>query len=122
MRRVLILFSCLLLIISACKDEEKGKVVVPGGVLSAETMQSILRDMYLAEAYSVVLKPDTGEYANRKNIDSLAVFYKEILEHHKVSKEEFEKSMTYYKRNPAHLDSVYNRVLPQLSTLEGVVQ
>lgn len=118
MKRILFLVLCTFIFIS-CKETvfDDGKA----GISHAE-MAAILTDLHIAEAYSNVLREDTGNRAGQKNIDSLAVYYKEVLQHHNVTLKDFEESMTYYREHPAQLDSVYSIVVTELGQNEKVMQ
>lgn len=89
-----------------------------GDVISADKMKNILTDMHYADTYSSMIN-DTLHMSGAKNMDTLAVYYKSILEHHKVSVEEFNESIKWYKLNPEKLDSVYAAMIPQLSKMEA---
>lgn len=101
---------CFILISCSSKD---GSNVIP-----SEKMEQILIDMHYADTYSA-MAIDTLHAIGSKNNDSLAIFYKSILEHHKVSFEEFNESIKWYKLNPEQLDSVYAAMIPQLSKMES---
>jgi len=106
----LFIVLCLLF---ACKSDE-------GDGIPPAKMQKILYDMNAAEVYSGMVAREPAMAFNRgKNSDSLALYYNEILAHHKVSREQFDKSMTWYKSHPDRLDSIYNKMVTQLSK-EGV--
>ncbi len=87
-------------------------------VIPADKMQNILTDMHYADTYSS-MKNDTLHMLGAKNMDSLAVYYKSILAHYKVSVEEFNESIKWYKLNPEQLDSVYAAMIPHLSKMEA---
>jgi hypothetical protein len=82
-------------------------------------MEAILQDIHLAEAYSVIVNQDSVHKSNEKNLDSLALYYSVIFRHHKTDEKEFEKSLQWYKQNPEQLDSVYAKMIDQVSLLEG---
>ena len=94
---VLILFSC--------------KHVTSNDHLPTATMQKILLDINLAEAYSVNIK-DSVHRGSIKNTDSLSGFYQTIFNHYKITPEEFKNSLEWYKGHPEELDSVYNKMIP----------
>lgn len=105
-----IFFVCIL---SSCAEKEQQ-------ALPREKMTEVLTDIYLAEVYSSIVSDSTGLSAN-KNIDSLAVYYKSVLNHHGISLDQFSNSLRWYSSHPAEMDSVYVNVLNELSTMEGVL-
>lgn len=110
-RALLLIFTVGIL--SSCA--EKGQQP-----LSREKMTEVLTDIYLAEVYSSVVSDSTGMSAN-KNMDSLAVYYKVVLNHHGITLDKFSNSLRWYSNHPAELDSVYVNVLEELSTMEGLI-
>lgn len=88
--------------------------------LSREKMKEIMTDIHLAEVYTSVISDSSGLSGN-KNKDTLAVYYKSILDHHGISVDEFSSSLRWYSSEPHELDSVYINVLNELSTLEGLI-
>lgn len=98
---------------TSCTQEEEKP-------LPREKMTELMTDIYLAEVYSSIVNDSTGLSAN-KNEDSLALYYKSVLNHHNITLEEFSKSLRWYSDHPAELDSVYINLLNELSTMEGLV-
>lgn len=88
--------------------------------LPREKMKDIITDIHLAEVYSTLVT-DSLHRPTNKNLDSLALYYKSILAHHKVSLGDFQNSVDWYMQNPKELDSAYVSVMAEISTLEGVL-
>lgn len=86
--------------------------------LPAQKMQQILLDVSTAEAYSIVMPKDSTKKTSDKNEDSLAVFYKRILKHYNISQAEFDKSMDWYKKHPDELDTIYTKMIPEMTKLD----
>lgn len=105
------LFFFLIVTVCSCKPKEEAH-------LPAEKIQRILTDLHLAEINSMLVYDSTHQ-ARNKNLDSLALYYNDVLAHHNISKEEFSKSLQWYKENPEELDSVYARVITDLSIMSG---
>lgn len=100
------LLAATLFIIStlqACKE-------APGKHLPQKKMEDVLLDLAMAEAYSGVTR-DNLHPSGAKNIDSLAYYYRQILDHHKVSVEEFRQSIDWYKAHPDVLDTMCNNMM-----------
>lgn len=102
--RVVVLFF-IVIIWSACRREAPH--------LPPEQMAPILADLHLADAYSGIIR-DTTKPAIGKNLDSLAVWTKTILAKYKLSQQEFNQSMDWYRDRPEDLDSLYAKVIPIL--------
>lgn len=112
MRRLvfLLLFSGF---IFSCKETSKPQ-------LSPQKMQQVLLDIHFAEASSVILNKDTTLHSGERNLDSLAIFYSSVFKHHNITAKEFEESLNWYKQNPEELDTVYAKLIPEMSKYEGV--
>jgi hypothetical protein len=105
-------FYCtLLLFFIAC-----GKV--KGPEISREKMEHVLLDVQLAEVYSTMAAKDSTESQGLKNDDSLAVYYKEIFDHHQVTAQQFMHSLDWYRAHPDELDSIFAHSLRTLDKME----
>ncbi len=98
-----------MLIIAGCKSN-LGSDHLPPAV-----MTKMLTDLQLAETYSGQIKGDPKQRAFQKNTDSLALYYKEIFAHYKVSQQEFDDNVQWYKTHPEELDSIYVKMIPEIS-------
>lgn len=107
-----LLFILLFATTISCNQPDKD-------ILSPDTMQQLILDVHFAEAYSTMVG-DSAHKDRSKNMDSLIVYYKSILNHHHITEEQLIKSVTWYKRNPETLDSTYAAIIPKLSVLESV--
>lgn len=86
--------------------------------ISREKMADVVLDLHLAEVYSSIAR-DSAYSVSAKKMDSLAVYYKDVLHHHNISEEQYTAIVNWYKINPQELDSVYAKVIPRLSELEA---
>ena len=94
-------------------------IVLTGGAFSCKQaddqhlppakMEQIMFDIGIAESYSTKSKDNTN-FGGIKNIDSLAVYYTDILAHHKVTPAEFRQSLNWYKKHPDDMDSLYTHL------------
>jgi hypothetical protein len=91
---------------------------IPDDVLSQKNIEKILIDISMAESYSQIAK-DTLHRAGIKDIDSLAVYYKVIFDHHHITKDQFDKSMDWYKSHPDLLDTVYMNISNRVNKLQN---
>ncbi len=109
--RVLSLFLVLCSIFSCKQGQEKPPI-------PEAKMQEVLVDMHLAESYSQGLG-DSSANRFQKNYDSLAGFYTSILKHHKLSFEEFNEALEWYKERPMLIDTLYGKVLTRLTEMKA---
>jgi hypothetical protein len=107
MRPLLPLFALTLLIIAGCKDSGK----VPGNILPQPKMQAVMWDMMRADQFlsDYVLNKDSSKNKEQESIK----LYSRIFAFHKISKEEFEKSFTYYRSNPLQLQMLMDSLSKQ---------
>jgi len=87
-----------------------GKGRFSSGVLQQDTMQSVLWDIIKADAYTTdFIKNDTSKNAMVEN----AKLQNEVFAIHSISREDFYKSLDFYKKNPGSmrvmLDSMINK-------------
>jgi hypothetical protein len=112
-------WACSLLVwiaaaMGACSEQ------MPEGLLPPERMQQILLDVSLAETWSSMAAADSAHAGQQKAYDSLSVYYTDIFNHYRLSPEDFEANLRWYAAHPQELDSIYARLLPELSRLEGL--
>lgn len=113
MRKVFCALFMVVISLSSCKDEESK----PADLIPREKMKVVLTDIHLAEVYSTMVNDSSG--IRNKNLDSLAYYYKTILAHHDVTFENFKESFYWYRQHPQELDTVYQDMMPIISTYEG---
>lgn len=114
MRKISVLVFVAVLIVS-CGEKSSNEH------LSAKEMEDVLVDIHYAEVYSTMIN-DSLHKIKHKNKDSLAVFYADILNHHDVTPDFFEQSMTWYENHPGKLEHIYAQVLLRVTTAEGTLQ
>jgi len=114
MKKYIVLLLCIAFITSCQRKSEK----VPH--IPQSQMGKILFDIGLAETYSTMVAKDTVHKLTGRNMDSLGLYYREILAHYKVSQQEFDASLGYYREHPDELDSIYTKMLPEFEKLQAV--
>lgn len=85
--------------------------------ISPDVMAELMVDIQMAETYSTMVK-DSVHINGKKNPDSLAAFYKDILAHHNITMEQFSKSLEWYKAHPNEMDTLYNDMIPILTEIQ----
>lgn len=86
-----------------------GKNKVPAGILPQQEMGAVLWDLIRADEYIInfILK----DSFHKKKHESIKL-YEQVFKIHDINKDEFQKSLTFYKNHPGLLQSL-------LDTLES---
>lgn len=114
-RSLLLLF--IIFFVSGCKSKNS----IPGGVLSQKKMQLVLWDMMRADQFlaDYVLNKDTSL---NKTTESLKQ-YEQIFAIHKVSKDEFRRSFSFYQNHPVLFKAIMDSInAPEKTTPIAPVQ
>lgn len=84
----------ILLFFSSCSGKDK----IPKSILPQGKIQDVMWDMILADEFvtSYIWKNDS--LINR--LEESSKFYERIFSIHKITKEQFQKSITYYREHP----------------------
>ncbi len=110
-RWVLGLLSILLIV--SCETKEE----LPH--LELDKMKTVLTDIHFAEVYCTLVNDSTHELRN-KNVDSLAVYYLDILSHHNITMDDLEQSIVWYQKHPDQLEKVYQDMIPDVATMQDI--
>jgi hypothetical protein len=105
--RIVLAALCIFLsgFIFSCGDKQK-----EGRILNAKEMQYVMWDMLQAEAYTQnFLKKDS----TKKELVENAALQKKIFELHKISREDFDNSYTYYNAHPDEMKKILDSVSAQ---------
>jgi len=108
--RVIPIALAALILLFACRSKTRNY----GDHISPKTMENILLDINMAEAYSLMVK-DSLHKGGSKNSDSLAAYYKYIFDHYHITNEEFNENYDWYKSHPEDLDSIYTAMIPVIT-------
>jgi len=114
MKAVILLLVSLILLYS-CNQKHAPQI-------PAKKMEKVLADIHLAEVYSMLVGKDSSNRTRERNFDSLAVYYQTVFKHHKVTYAQFQASLDWYKQHPEELDSIYVKMIPEMTRLEGNYQ
>jgi len=107
MRLFFLIWSVCLLILPACKQR------LPDGVMDEQKMVRVLADLHTIDGYMSTLRfSDTVRTSGTG-------FYNTVYKHHNISRSVFEKSLEYYSKNPALLDSLYGQAEDILKAREA---
>lgn len=105
--------SILLMLSLSCIHNNN---VVPKGIIVPEKMGRILTDLHLADAVA------NQNFTVKEVSDSIAwknkSFRNLILRKYQIDTAMFNRSFSYYIQRPAELDSIYARMITDLSRLQ----
>ena len=87
--------------------------------LPQKTMEQLLLDINVAEGYSIIVRDSLHLAPGTKNVDSLAIYYKEIFAHYHITEAEFKQSLSWYKNHPEELDSMYNNNIEKVAAWQA---
>jgi len=85
--------------------------VKPEGILSQDSMATIMTDIHLIE----------GAKVGRKIMgDTLTVenYYSKVYDKYGITKEEFEKNFAFYNRHPEKMDQIFESVIEKLNSID----
>ncbi|MDY5968985.1 MAG: DUF4296 domain-containing protein [Bacteroidales bacterium] len=105
----ILLFVGMLLFVSC-----RGRVRIPAGVMQPDSMVSFLADAYLLEGFYAI----ESNYQYQEVSPQLRVSYDSLLTRHRVTAEEFRRSLDFYVRHPDLNDSIHARAIRQLDNLQ----
>ena len=115
------MIRCILIILAvifciSCKESK------PSGIIKPEKMKEILWDVFKADALSQqIVSTDSSKSLAEENVR----LTRQVFLIHKVTKEEFEKSYTYYTQHPAIMISMLDSINAQqarISTSEASIR
>ena len=101
------------LFFSSCSEKEKK----PSGILPVDKMREVMWDMVRADEYVTdFLKKDSG--FNKK--DESTRLYEQVFRLHKITREQFKKSLDYYGSAPDLFQPIIDSVAKKPRTLPPV--
>ena len=112
--RTFIGISSLFLIFAACDLLPKKDKEIPEGIIPEAKMVVILADMQISEAYL----SDIRKTSERLK-DSTLLYYKMIYKKNMITKDQFEKSLLFYKKDLENLEQIYTKVVVRLNELKA---
>ncbi|HMK25332.1 MAG TPA: DUF4296 domain-containing protein [Chitinophagaceae bacterium] len=101
-----LLIICCSLIIAGCKNKNR----IPANIIPQKKMQAVLWDMMRADQFlaDFVLNKDSSL---DKRTESIKLYTRVFAIHH-ISKEQYERSFSFYKTHPA----LFKVIMDSLST------
>ena len=109
--RLVIVFFVVVTLLFSCNKKQKE---IPAEIIQKDSMVNIIVDLHLADA--ILLNPLTQSKISDISSNRL---YKTVLDKYNITRERFNKSIDYYAETPAVLDSIYDKVIEQLSLIES---
>jgi len=104
-----LLIICCSLVIAGCKNKNK----VPPDIIPQKKMQAVLWDMMRADQFlsDFVFNKDSSLDKRTRSIQ----LYNRVFAIHHISKEQYEKSFSFYKTHPA----LFKVIMDSLSTAKA---
>jgi hypothetical protein len=101
------IIACLLVLafLAGCSNKDK----VPSGIIPRDQMSSILWDMVQADQYSDAYLVKDSAHINVK-METMRLYLK-VFQLHKVSLDDFKKSMRFYLDHPDMTRSLFDTVI-----------
>ena len=110
MKKFISIGTLLCLFISCGHDDKT--VVIPYDVLTKEKMAHVIADIHIAEAQmNLQTLPDSS--SNKK------LGFQKIFEKYHITKQQYEKSLSFYIDHPKMLNEIYEQVLNELSRIQS---
>jgi|688.fasta_scaffold459982_2 hypothetical protein len=108
--RLIILFLVVSLI--ACGRKEAAQEI-PDDILPMEKFSEIMTDVHLLEAVNnqKMIREDDQKVMT-------AEYYEQVFEKYQISREEFEKSYTFWVSRPEDMMLIYDQVINNLNKME----
>jgi hypothetical protein len=86
---------------------------VPAGILSQRKMQLIMWDMMRADQFLADFVLNNDSMLNKRDVS--IKYYQQIFSVHKISEQDFQKSLYYYRTHP----SLFKTIMDSLSQVPG---
>ncbi|MEK6615340.1 MAG: DUF4296 domain-containing protein [Bacteroidota bacterium] len=112
----LILAAWILVLLFSCGSSQEKQIVIPSDVLPKEKMAEVIMDIHIAEAEADIIK-----LSDSSATDLDVSLGQKIFEKNKITKEQYEKSLSFYIDHPELLNEVYEKALNELSKMQGKI-
>jgi hypothetical protein len=94
--------------VMACSEGQN----VPNNVLSPDKMRSVLYDVFRADELMGIYLPKDSTY---KTPVKRAGMYQSVFNAHKISRDDFKRSMNYYESHPDLLKKILDSLQKQVN-------
>jgi len=106
-----IVIICFFLL--ACSNPTKKN---PHGIIDETVFVNVLKDLHLAEANFELFKTNGNEVAQNTLLHQA---YQEIYSKYKIDENRFQYTIDYYANHPEQLESIYDKVIKELTELRS---
>lgn len=96
-------------LLAGCDDS------IPEGVMDEAELTSFLKEAYILEGFYAV----ETEFRYDSLTPQMEASYDSLLSEHKLSREDFERSISWYARHPERYERVHQQVIEQLDAEMG---
>jgi hypothetical protein len=117
--RIITAIAFLLMLFGSCSNEPK----IPDDIIAPVKMKQVIWDLVRAdEMVNVYVSTDTSANKPEKRTD----FYQRVFQIHRINKQQFKKSFTFYQSHPdllkIVLDSAYNQAVKPVTLPKNPVK
>jgi hypothetical protein len=113
--QILICSFLLLLLVSCSPGKEPTENTVPAEIIQPDSMVNILTEIHIAEAILREVKADSKHKEKKAE-----VYFAEIFEKHKVTRDQYEKSIEFYQQRLDIYKDIYEEVITLLSQKQSL--
>lgn len=117
MKNTLLILLAAVFLYSCYATHDDGTLIPPEDLIGTEKMSLILADVEIAES-ALRQKQNFGHEIGKVQEE----YYYAIFTEHEVSKDQFERSLSYYKQDREAMNQIYEDVITRLSVIESEVQ
>jgi NRPS condensation-like uncharacterized protein len=117
MRTLLILIPMLILLGGCYPKHEEKDSEPPDDLIEVEKMANIIAEVEIAES-ALRQKQNYGHEIRSVKEE----YYTAIFKKYEVTKDQFDRSLAYYKKDLETIDAIYEQVITRLSVIESEVQ
>lgn len=117
MKKYIILLFTALMLGSCYNKQEETRIPKPDDLIPQEKLVLLLADFEIIES-AIRDKQNLGHQIDDIN----EAFYASTFKKYEVSRDQFDRSMLYYKQDLEQMDKIYEDVITRLSVIESEIQ
>ena len=117
MKKSLILYAIIFILVGCYPTHEEEKPLPPDDLIEVEKMVNIIVEVEIAES-AIRQKQNYGHEIN----NAAEEYYTAIFNKYEITKDQFSRSLAYYKKDLEAIDAIYEQVITRLSVIESEVR
>ena len=95
-------------------------MTIPSNILPKEKMAQVITDIHLAEAEINLNSPAPSLPSEQGDtISKIPIGFEKIFEKNRITKSQYDTSITFYIAHPELLDTIYVQVINELSKMQS---